>query len=323
MTELEKRIESLTLIPVIRIERVEDAAPLAKALSEGGLPVAEVTFRTDCAADAIREMKRACPEMLVGAGTVLTPEQADAAQAAGAEFIVSPGLNPDVVEHCLEKGMPIIPGCATPSEVEAAISYGLTTVKFFPAEAAGGVGMIRAMSAPYRGIRFMPTGGITPENIGAYLACPAVLACGGSFTVSENDLRTGNFDAIREKTAAALKKIFDFKLYHVGISAGNTEKAARDVALLSTLFGQPIVENPGAYFFGNWFEVIKETGRGEHGSHIGISTPHIDRAVAYFERLGYEFDYEGAGYDEKGNITVIYFKENILGFAFHLSRAQK
>lgn len=320
MTDFEKRLEGLTLIPVIRLERVEDAAPLAKALSEGGLPVAEVTFRTACAADAIREMKRACPDMLVGAGTVLTAEQVDAAIEAGAEFIVSPGLNPDVMEYCLEKGMPVIPGCATPSEVEAAISYGLTTVKFFPAEAAGGVKMIRAMAAPYSGIRFMPTGGITLENIGSYLACPAVLACGGSFTVSDTDLKNGDFDAIREKTAAALKKIFDFKLYHVGISACDPEKAARDVALLSTLFGQPVREFPGAYFYGDWFEVIKECGRGEHGSHIGISTPHIDRAVAYFERLGYEFAYETAGRDEKGNLTVIYFKENILGFAFHLSR---
>ena len=320
MTELEKRIENLTLIPVIRLDRVEDAAPLAKALSEGGLPVAEVTFRTACAADAIREMKRACPDMLVGAGTVLIAEQVDAAIEAGAEFIVSPGLNPDVVEYCLEKEIPVIPGCATPSEVEAAISYGLTTVKFFPAEAAGGVKMIRAMSAPYSGIRFMPTGGITLENIGSYLACPAVLACGGSFTVSDTDLKNGDFAAIREKTAEALKKIFDFKLYHVGISACDPEKAARDVALLSTLFGQPVREFPGAYFYGDWFEVIKECGRGEHGSHIGISTPHIDRAVAYFERLGYEFAYETAGRDEKGNLTVIYFKENILGFAFHLSR---
>lgn len=323
MTDFEKRLQSLTLIPVIRIERVEDAAPLAKALTEGGLPVAEVTFRTDCAADAIREMKKACPEMLVGAGTVLSPEQADAAAEAGAEFIVSPGINPDVVRHCQAKGMPIVPGCATPSEVELAISLGLSTVKFFPAEAAGGVAMIRAMAAPYRGIRFMPTGGITLENIGSYLACPAVLACGGSFTVSDADLRAGNFDAIREKTAAALKKIFDFKLYHVGISACDPEKAAKDVALLSTLFGQPIREFPGAYFYGDWFEVIKECGRGEHGSHIGISTPSVERAVAYFERLGYEFAYETAGYDDKGNLTVVYFKENILGFAFHLSRAQK
>ena len=319
MTELEKRIEALALVPVIRIERVEDAAPLANALSDGGLPIAEVTFRTDCAAEAIRAMKAARPDMLVGAGTVLTVEQADAAAAAGAEFIVSPGLNPEVVRHCVARGLPIIPGCATPSDVEMAISLGLSTVKFFPAEAAGGLAMIRAMAAPYRGIRFMPTGGITPENIAPYLACPAVLACGGSFMVSDKDIRSGNFDAIREKTAAALRAIFDFKLYHVGISANSDEKAAKDVALLETLFGQGFTEHPGAYFYGSWFEVIKQSGRGEHGSHIGISTPQISRAVAYFKRMGCEFAEESAGYDEKGNLTVIYFKENILGFAFHLS----
>ena len=193
MTDFEKQLYDLSLIPVIRIETADWAEPLAHALCGGGLPAAEVTFRTPCAAEAIRRMKEAEPDMLVGAGTVLTPAQADEAAAAGASFIVSPGLNRSVVEHCLSLGIPVVPGCATPSDVECAIGLGLTTVKFFPAEPSGGLKMLRAMSGPYGGIRFMPTGGITPANLSSYLSCPAVLACGGSFMIDEEAMRRGDF----------------------------------------------------------------------------------------------------------------------------------
>ena len=160
-----KELSLIGIVPVIAINDAKDASPLADALCRGGLPCAEVTFRTDAAEEAIRIMKYSRPEMLVGAGTVLSADQADRAVAAGASFLVSPGLNPDVVSHCLERGYPILPGCATPSDIERAISMGLDAVKFFPAEAAGGIGMIRAMSAPYSKVRFMPTGGIKASNL--------------------------------------------------------------------------------------------------------------------------------------------------------------
>ena len=172
-----KQISDIGIVPVIKITDVNKAVPLAKALIDGGLPIAEITFRTDAAEESIRIMHKDYPDMIIGAGTVLTAEQADRAINAGATFIVSPGLNPEVVKHCTAKGYPIVPGCATPSEIEMAMSLGLDTVKFFPAEAAGGIAMIKAMSAPYGKIKFMPTGGIGKDNLNDYLSFGKVFAC--------------------------------------------------------------------------------------------------------------------------------------------------
>jgi 2-dehydro-3-deoxyphosphogluconate aldolase/(4S)-4-hydroxy-2-oxoglutarate aldolase len=184
------------VIPVIRIDDAETAAPLAAALAEGGLPCAEVTFRTDQAEDAIRRIAGEIPGILLGAGTVLTVDQADRAVGAGAAFIVSPGLNPDVVAHCVKKNIPIIPGCVTPSEMERAMGFGLDTVKFFPAEQAGGLAYLKALSAPYGALRFIPTGGISAANLKNYLAFGAVLACGGSWMVEPSLIRGGRYDEI-------------------------------------------------------------------------------------------------------------------------------
>ncbi len=202
-----EKIKEYKMIPVIALENVADAAPLAKALTEGGLSCAEVTFRFPKAEEAIREMKRVCPDMLVGAGTVLTKEQVDLAVEAGAEFIVSPGLNPDTVAYCVEKGVAIIPGCASPSDIEKAMSLGLKTVKFFPAEANGGVKMLKALSAPYNSITFMPTGGITDANMKDYYALKNVIACGGSFMVPGKALKDGDFAQITALTAKVVKKL--------------------------------------------------------------------------------------------------------------------
>ena len=170
MQELLKKVEELKIVPVVVLEDAKDALPLGQALIDGGLPVAEVTFRTAAAEESIRIMAKEFPEMLVGAGTVLTTEQVDRAVNAGAKFIVSPGLNPEVVKYCVNKGIPVTPGTSNPSDVEMAISLGLDVVKFFPAEAAGGINMIKAMAAPYTQMKFMPTGGINAKNINSYLA---------------------------------------------------------------------------------------------------------------------------------------------------------
>lgn len=203
-----KEIEKIGIIPVVVLDRVEDALPLAKALIEGGLPCAEVTFRTAAAEEAIRVMSENFPELLVGAGTVLTTDQVDRAVAAGAKFIVSPGLNPRIVKYCVEKGIVIVPGCANPSDIEQALENGLEVVKFFPAEAIGGLKLIKAMAAPYVGVKFMPTGGINAVNVRDYLAYDRIVACGGSWMVSGKLIKEGKFDEITElvKEAAQIVK---------------------------------------------------------------------------------------------------------------------
>ncbi len=198
-------IAELGVVPVVVLDDVKDAKPLAKALMEGGLPCAEVTFRTQAAEESIKIMASEYPEMFVGAGTVLTTEQVDRAVAAGAKFIVSPGFDGEIVDYCLEKGIPVFPGCVTPSEVAQAVKRGLKIVKFFPAEQFGGVNMIKAMAAAYVGVKFMPTGGINAENLESYLSCDKIVACGGSWMVKSNLIRNGEFDKIRELTAEAVK----------------------------------------------------------------------------------------------------------------------
>ncbi|MBQ7038839.1 MAG: bifunctional 4-hydroxy-2-oxoglutarate aldolase/2-dehydro-3-deoxy-phosphogluconate aldolase [Clostridia bacterium] len=211
MKELIKQIENTAVIPVIKIDNVDDALPLAEALKNGGLCAAEITFRTDAAEESIRRIAKAYPDFLIAAGTVLTPEQADKAMAAGASFIVSPGTNPVVVQHCKEKGYPVIPGVCTPSEVEMAMSLGLTYLKFFPAEAAGGVKMIKAMAAPYTKVKFMPTGGIGVKNLAEYLTCKAVFACGGSWMVPSDKIADGKFDEIEALTREAVQLVKEIK----------------------------------------------------------------------------------------------------------------
>lgn len=196
MEDVIKRIRNIGILPVVKIDNADDAVSLAEALKKGGLGGAEITFRTAAAEDAIRRISKALPDFLIGAGTVLSEEQADTAVGAGASFIVSPGLNPAVVKHCIEKEYTVIPGICTPTEAEAAMSFGLRYVKFFPAEAAGGVNMIKAMSAPYTMLRFMPTGGINASNAEDYLSCRAVFACGGSWMVKSEDITSGEFEKI-------------------------------------------------------------------------------------------------------------------------------
>jgi len=200
-----EKLAELKIVPVITLHDPTKAAALGKALCDGGLPCAEVTFRTPSAAEGIKAMTDAHPNMLVGAGTVLTPEQADKAVAAGAKFIVAPGLNPEVVKYCQKINIPMLPGVMTPSEIEQALSLGLTYVKFFPAESAGGAGMLRALSAPYGAVKFMPTGGVTTANLKDYLSIKSVFACGGSWMVKEDLLKADNYAEITRLTREALQ----------------------------------------------------------------------------------------------------------------------
>ncbi len=198
---------SYGVVPVVVLNRAEDAKPLAEALCNGGLKCAEVTFRTDAAEESIKIMSKEFPEMMVGAGTVLTIDQVDRAVAAGARFIVSPGFDPEIVDYCLSKEIPVVPGCVTPSEVAQGVKRGLEVLKFFPAQQAGGVAMIKAMAAPYTGVKFMPTGGINAKNLEEYLSFSKIVACGGSWMVKADLIDSGDFKKITELTAEAVKLV--------------------------------------------------------------------------------------------------------------------
>ena len=318
MNEMMKELYSIGLIPVIKIEDANDAVPLAKALIDGGLPAAEITFRTACAAEAIKNITEAYPDMLVGAGTVLTTEQVDAAIAAGSKFLVSPGLNPKVVSYALSKGVPMLPGCSNPSDVEAALELGLSTVKFFPAEAAGGLKMLKAMAAPYGNLTFMPTGGINADNLLEYLKFNKIVACGGSFMVKDELVREKRWDEITALTKNAVKKMLGLEFVHIGINSENAEEAERGAKLFELMFGMPLRYTSKSIFASEEFEFMCGKGPGRCG-HIGIKTPFVDRAIAYFKRMGFEFDETSITYDEKsGRAKFAYFKDEICGFAIHI-----
>lgn len=203
MKTLEERFYDYAVVPVVVLNDADDAVPLADALIKGGLPCAEVTFRTDAAEESIRRICESFPDMLVGAGTVLTTEQVERAHKAGAKFIVSPGFDPEIIDCCISIGLPVLPGCITPSEIAQAVKRGLKVVKFFPAEQSGGVAMIKAMAAPYSMVKLMPTGGISTKNLADYLSCDKILCCGGSWMVKEDLIKSGSFDKITDMTREA------------------------------------------------------------------------------------------------------------------------
>ena len=211
MENIMVQIEKTGVIPVVVINDVEDAEPLAQALFEGGLPCAEVTFRTAAAEESIRKMTDIYPDMLIGAGTVLTTEQVDRAVAAGAKFIVSPGFDPEVVDYCILKKIPVFPGCITPSEVAQAVKRGLKVVKFFPAAQFGGISTIQALAAPYVGLKFMPTGGVNAKNLADYLQCKSIIACGGSWMVKSDLIKAGEFEKIKDMTKEAVSLVNEIR----------------------------------------------------------------------------------------------------------------
>ena len=319
MNDICKKIHDIGIVPVIALDRVEDAAPLARALCKGGLPVAEVTYRTAAAHDAMIEMKKACPDMIVGAGTVLNREQVDSAIDAGAEFIVSPGTNEDTIRYCKEKNIPILPGTANAADLEIAMANGLEVVKFFPAEPLGGLKMIKALAAPYNKLKFMPTGGIKEANVNDYLNDPVILACGGTWMIDKKAIEAGDFDKIEALTRGAVKTMLGVHIKHVAVNEedGNGAKLAEQFA---RLFGGEVRETSKGWFGSDFVEIMSAAkAKGRHG-HIGIAVNNVDRAKRYYESLGYEFDEESATYDDKGNMKFIYFKDEVGGFGIHLTK---
>lgn len=318
MNEVLEKLSKIGIVPVVKIDRVEDAVPLAKALCAGGLPCAEVTFRTDAAAGAIKAMTDNFPDMCVGAGTVLNAAQVDAAIEAGSQFIVSPGLNPKTVKYCMEKGVPITPGTSSPSDIEQAIELGLDVVKFFPAEQSGGLAKIKAMAAPYVNMKFMPTGGINAKNLTSYLDFNKIIACGGSWMVPGDLINAGEWDKIEQLTREAVQTMLGFELAHVGVNAENAEEAEKAANRFAFIFGMPAKAGNSSIFAGKALEVMKTPYLGKNG-HIAIATNYIVRAVNYLENvLGVEFDPATEKRDDKGNLKAVYLKEEIGGFAVHL-----
>lgn len=316
--DLMQQISNIGIVPVIKINDAKQAVPLAKALIDGGLPVAEITFRTDAAEEAIRLVSEAYPEMIVGAGTVLTIEQAERAKNAGAKFIVSPGFNPKVVKWCVDNDILATPGCTSPSEIEQALELGLKVVKFFPAEQSGGLEKIKALSAPYGNLKFMPTGGIGLKNLTEYMSNKKIVACGGSFMVKEDYINDAQWDKITQLSKESVDIMLGLEVVHIGINNDGDEKAKQTAALLSQIINKPAErESEKGMFVGPQFEVMKSMGRGTHG-HIAIGTTSVERAIYHLSKRGVEFDEASATFNADGSRKFIYLKDEVAGYAIHL-----
>jgi len=313
-----EQLECTGIVPVIKLENTADAVNLAKALYDGGIHCAEVTFRAEGADKVISEMVKAYPDMLVGAGTVLTTEQCDRAIEAGAKFCVAPGLNPKVVEHCLKKGVPFTPGVANGSQIEQAMELGLDFVKFFPAEQAGGLPYIKAISAPYSSMKFMPTGGVNENNLNTYLAFKKIVCCGGSWIVPDKLVKAGKWEEITALCRSAVNKMLDFAVSHVGINCENGNEALDVSGKFSGLFGWEQKVGGSSIFSGSGIECMKTKFRGTNG-HIAVATNSVRRAVYQLQHQGIGVDMSSAKYDADGRMTVVYLKDEIGGFAVHLT----
>jgi len=316
MNEILEKIGELGIVPVVKIEKAEDALPLGKALINGDLPIAEITFRTSAAEESIKALTKELPELLVGAGTVLTIGQVKKAVSAGAKFIVSPGFNPKVVDYCLENNILVTPGINNPTQIELALERGIEVVKFFPAEASGGLALLKSMSAPFSGIKFIPTGGISLNNLTSYLSNNKVLACGGSWMVKSELISSGNFAEITRLTKEAVSTMLGFEFAHLGINEENKDKALNSANLLSDLFYLPVKEGTSSIFAGSSFEVIKSQYLGKQG-RIAIATNDIHRAINYLKRKKISVLPKTAK-EKDGKLKAIYLDQEVSGFVIHL-----
>jgi len=334
--EMNKKIELLGLIPVIKIRNAQEAVPLGKALLKGGIHAAEICFRVnpdvedrDAAlqdiADGIAALRQAYPDMLVGAGTVINSKLAEKAILAGAQFIVAPGFNPDTVDFCIKKNIPIYPGVNCASEIEQALARDLTLVKFFPVDAAGGVKTLETYKKAFPVLKFMPSGGINAKNVGEYMQCDAVAAVGGSWMVSSELIEAQKWEEIAELSDTAEKAMIGFEFAHLGINYANQEDCKKGVEDFS-VFGFKGREIPISWFCGNndieSLELMKENGPGKNG-HIGILVYSIERAIEYLKLFGYSLVPESikwCGKSEKSAIFFAYLNKDISGFAIHLKR---
>ena len=316
MHEVLTRLGEFGVIPVVKIESASDAVRLGEALLAGDLPVAEITFRTAAAEETIVRLTRELPALFVGAGTVLSVDQAKKAVGAGAKFIVSPGFNPSVVDFCLGEGIPVIPGVCSPTEIEMALERGLEVLKFFPAGASGGLEFLKAIAAPYGKVQFIPTGGVDPSNLAEYLSFGRVHAVGGTWIAREAAISAGNFDEITRLAHEAVAISLGFQFAHVGINQDSPPQATAAADTFGRLFSFAPKEGASSVFSGASIEITKSPFPGLHG-HIAVSTLSIPRAITHLARKGFAVRPETAK-EKDGRVIAVYLAQEVAGFAIHL-----
>ncbi len=311
-----KSMELAGIIPVVVLEDAANAVPLAKALLKGGLGVMEITMRTKAGLESIKKVAAECEDMLVGAGTVTSLDQCKACVDAGAQFIVCPGFDYELVKWCVDNGVCVTPGCVTPTEITQALGLGVSVLKFFPANVYGGISAMKSLTGPFGSVKFVPTGGVTKENIGEYAKEPFVFAVGGSFVCSKEDISKQRFDKITETVRATLQSLMGFELRHVGINCADAAQAEKTAQMFAALFNFEYKPGNSSIFAGAGIEVMKEPYIGDNG-HIAIGTNHVERAAAYLARLGAKINWESAKY--KGDrCAAVYLEDLIGGFGVHL-----
>ena len=310
------RLAAAGVVPVVVLDNAADAVPTAKAMVAGGIDVMEITFRTAAAADSIRAVAAEVPEMLVGAGTVLNLEQCKLAVECGAKFIVSPGYDEETVAWCVENGVAVTPGCVTPTEIMAALKHGLKVVKFFPANVYGGLSAIKALSGPFVGLKFIPTGGVNQQNLGEFVSNPSIHAVGGSWVCPKADIAAHNFDKITQLCAEARRGVLGFELAHVGINCENADESLAICEELEKAFDFEVKTGNSSNFASTGVEVMKSVYLGKNG-HLAVRTNKIETAIAELEKRGFAVDMDTAKY--KGDrMVAVYLKNEIGGFAVHL-----
>lgn len=310
------RLSNAGVVPVVVIENAKDAVPTARAMVAGGIDVMEITFRTAAAADAIAAVAAECPEMLVGAGTVITLAQCKKAVEAGAKFIVAPGFNREVVAWCVENNVPVTPGCVTPTEIMAAMELGLKVIKFFPAGVYGGLSAMKALAGPFGGIKFIPTGGVNAQNLAEYISAPFIHAVGGSWVCPKADISAGNFEKITALCAEARRSVLGFEVAHIGINCDDAEASMALCGELNKAFDFATKAGSSSNFSTSAIEVMKSQYLGEKG-HIAVRTNAIGAAIAELEGRGFTVDRSTAKY--KGEkMVAVYLKDSFGGFAVHL-----
>ena len=317
MNPVLQRVYEIGIIPVIAFNDVDEAIPLCKALMDGGLPAAEVTFRTACAEECIRKIHEELPDMLLGAGTVLTNDQADRAMAAGASFVVAPGYDPNVTQHVIDKGGLMMPGTCSAGEMQQAMNQGCEAIKFFPAEANGGVDMLKNIGAALKTAKWMCTGGVNAKNVNDYLGYDQIIAVGGTWMCKADKIKAGAWDEITALSREAVDTMLGLELVHVGINSANAEEAMANAKALAALFNMPVKEGNSSIFVGaKEFEVMKSQGRGTHG-HLAIGCNNVDRAIYHLGQRGVKFDMDSM-VNKNGKNIAIYLADEVAGFAIHL-----
>lgn len=310
-----ERIGNISIVPVVVIEDAQHVLPTADALIKGGIGVMEITLRTKAGLASIEKAAAERPDMLVGAGTVLTLEQCKVCVQAGAKFIVSPGFDYNMVKWCVDNGVAVTPGCVTPTEVMQALSLGVDVLKFFPANVYGGLTAMKALSGPFGSVKFIPTGGVNGDNIGEYAAAPFIHAVGGSWLCAKADIAAGNFDKITQLCKTAVQNSLGFEVAHVGVNMTD-EEAALALSQELTLFGFSPKVGSSSIFAGSGIELMKSVYLGENG-HLAIRTNHIGRAIDYLAGQGYTVDMETAKY-KGAKLIAVYLTKSFGGFAVHL-----